>query len=866
MTTSTIAMIIAFVLYLGLMIFVGLRNAKGNSTASDFFLGGRNVGPWVTALSAEASDSSAWLLMGLPGLCYLGGFNETLWTALGLIVGTYLAWLFIAKRLRKCSIQFGDSITIPEFLTNRFNDKTHLLSIVSVIFIVLFFTIYTASGFVACAKLFGSVFGLNWYIGLAIGFVIILSYTILGGYKAVCTTDFIQGALIFIAFVITSVILILSLKGPSNAIDSVKTFMSEALGGNYGENIKNGFTGNSKFSLMSAISAFAWCLGYFGMPHIIVRFMGCRSNKEITTARRVGIIWMIISYIGAILIGTLGTVYLKNKGIILGSGSSVGEIINGLTAGGDSETVFSVTMNNMYPAFIAGIFLCAILAAAMSTADSQLLSASSAIGQDIFKGVIKKDATDKQVMLVSRISVFLIAIIGLVLALNPNSSIFGLVSFAWSGFGGTFGPLILLALYWKRTTAPGAIAGLICGGVVDVVWHYIPATVSPIFGIYEIVPAFVVCLVATIIVSLCTKMDKEIAAKYDVYKLTPDKRTDMSGFTHGVNLGGWLSQCKHTKEHYDTFIVEKDIETISSWGLDHVRLPVDYNLVETDSGKYKEEGFTYITNAIEWCKKYNLNMVLDLHKTAGFSFDAGENESGFFYNEALQERFYKLWEQFTLRYGKYKDMLCFELLNEVTDQTYSKKWNAITKNCIERIRKYSSDIKILVGSYWNNSVEAIKDLDKPYDENIVYNFHCYEPLIFTHQGAAWLSPNMNPDFRFNLGSNFSEYNRKSIEKISPGMAKFEKYDQNATVTPEYFEKIFEEMLKVAKKRNVTLYCGEYGVIDFANPEETLEWYKMITSVLDKYNIGRAAWTYKGMNFGLSDDWCSSVRKELISTL
>lgn len=508
MTASTIAMIIAFVLYLGLMVFVGLRNAKGNSSASDFFLGGRNVGPWVTALSAEASDSSAWLLMGLPGLCYLGGFKETLWTALGLIVGTYLAWLFIAKRLRKCSIKFGDSITIPEFLTKRFNDKSHVLSIISVIFIVLFFTIYTASGFVACAKLFNSVFGLNWNIGLAIGFVIILSYTILGGYKAVCTTDFIQGALIFVAFVITSVILIVTLGGPANAMDGVKGFISSALDGEFGAELKAGFEGNSSFSVMSAISAFAWCLGYFGMPHIIVRFMGCRSNKEIKIARRVGIIWMIIAYIGAILIGALGTVYLKNKGILLAAGAS--------------ETVFSVSMHNMYPAFIAGIFLCAILAAAMSTADSQLLSASSAIGQDIFKGIIKKNASDKQVMLVSRITVFVIAAIALVLSLNPNSSIFDLVSFAWSGFGGTFGPLIILALYWKRTTAPGAIVGLLLGGITDVVWHYIPASVSPIFGVYEILPAFIVCLVSTIIVSLCTKRNTEIEVLFDEYKAMDD--------------------------------------------------------------------------------------------------------------------------------------------------------------------------------------------------------------------------------------------------------------------------------------------------------------------------------------------------------
>ena len=520
MTSQTIAMIIAFVLYLGMMVFVGIRSAKSNNSASDFFLGGRKVGPWVTALSAEASDSSAWLLMGLPGLCYLGGFKETFWTAIGLIAGTYLAWLFIAKPLRKCSITYKDSITIPEFLSNRFNDKSHVLSIVSVFFIVVFFTIYTASGFVACAKLFNSVFGLSWNAGLFIGFVIILSYTILGGYRAVCTTDFIQGSLIFIAFVISGVVIIASLGGFGNAVNQVQNFTERATNGEFGAAMLKSFTGNKTFGPMSAVSAFAWCLGYFGMPHIIVRFMGCRSNKEITTARRVGIIWMIISYIGAILIGAFGTAYLLNKGIILGADpaevTTSGLKVLGL---GTQEAVFSHTMQKMFPAFIAGLFLCGILAAAMSTADSQLLSASSAIGQDIYKGLIKKDADDKKVLLVSRISVFVIAILGLVLALNPNSSIFGLVSFAWSGFGGTFGPLILLALYWKRTTAPGAVAGLICGGLTDVVWHYLH---GGIFDVYEILPAFIVCLLVTIVVSLLTKQDEEVAAKFEEYKALAD--------------------------------------------------------------------------------------------------------------------------------------------------------------------------------------------------------------------------------------------------------------------------------------------------------------------------------------------------------
>ena len=496
MTAQMIAKIAAFVIYLGIMIYVGLKNASKNNSSADFFLGGRKVGPWVTALSAEASDSSAWLLMGLPGLCYLGGVQESIWTAVGLIVGTYLSWLFVAKPLRKCSITFGDSITIPEFLSNRFKDKSHILSIVSVIFIVLFFTIYTASGFVACAKLFNSVFGLNYHAGLAIGLVVILCYTITGGYTAVCTTDFLQGSLIFIAFIVSTLIVVFSIGGVGDSINVFKNFQELA-----GTELK-------AFDGMGIISALAWGLGYFGMPHIIVRFMGIRSNSEVGKARRIGIIWMIISYIGAILIGTLGTVYLKKFGITLDSVSA--------------ETVFSETMKNMYPAFIAGIFLCAILAASMSTADSQLLAASSAVSQDIFKGLIKKNAEEKEVMIISRFTVFLIALIALLLSLNPKSSIFNLVSFAWSGFGGTFGPLILLSLYWKRTTAPGAIAGLICGGITDVVWHYIPASVAKIFGLYEILPAFIVCLVVTVLVSLLTKPDAEVLTKFEEYKKMED--------------------------------------------------------------------------------------------------------------------------------------------------------------------------------------------------------------------------------------------------------------------------------------------------------------------------------------------------------
>ncbi|MCR4823077.1 MAG: sodium/proline symporter PutP [Treponema sp.] len=522
MDSTMIAKIIAFVLYLGFMIYIGLRNANKNNSSSDFFLGGRKVGPWVTALSAEASDSSAWLLMGLPGLCYLGGVKETFWTALGLIAGTYLNWLFVAKPLRKCSISFGDSITIPEFFTNRFKDKSHILSVLSVLFIVFFFTIYTASGFVACAKLFNSVFGLPYHAGLAIGLVVILCYTITGGYTAVCTTDFVQGTLIFIAFVISSVIAIFALGGPAQAIAQVQSFDARALANDFGSAIQKAFQGNASYRGMSIVSALAWGLGYFGMPHIIVRFMGIRSNEEITKARRIGTVWMVVSYVGTFLIGTLGTAYLLNHGVLLGTGAEE-VVVEGVTQFGDAETVFSATMLKMYPAFIGGIFLCAILAASMSTADSQLLAASSAVGQDIYKGIINKNADEKTVLNVSRFTVFLIALIALFLSLNPNSSIFSLVSYAWAGFGATFGPLVLLALYWRKMTAKGAIAGLITGFITVVVWHQLPASLHPIFGLYEIVPGFLVCLLFSVILSLCDKnKDAQMLAEFDNFKNMKD--------------------------------------------------------------------------------------------------------------------------------------------------------------------------------------------------------------------------------------------------------------------------------------------------------------------------------------------------------
>ena len=500
-----VARIAAFVLYLGFMIYIGLRNMKKNASAGDFFLGGRQVGPWVTALSAEASDMSGWLLMGLPGLAYLGGMKEAFWTAVGLAVGTYLSWLIVAKPLRRCTEEFGNAITIPEFLTNRFDDRRHLIATIMVVFNLLFFTIYVASGFVACAKLFNSVFGLPYHAGLVIGLVVILAYTITGGYRAVCSTDFVQGALMFVALIITGVVMLVALGGSGEAWAQVQHFGQRAMAGEFNgvsERMQEAFARNQHFGAVSVISSLVWGLGYFGMPHFIVRFMGIRSARDVKISRRIAIVWVIVALSVAVVVGSLGTVYLPQ---ILSTSAA--------------ETVFSEAIKQMFPAFVAGIFLCASLAAAMSTADSQLLVASSSFSQDIYKGLLKKDATDADVLRASRVAVLGIAAVAFCIALNQNSSIFSLVSYAWAGFGSTIGPLMLLALFWKRTTRNGALAGLIAGAVTVIAWHSLR---GGIFDVYEILPGFSACLAVAVAVSLCGTPDAEVVRKFEAYRKLAD--------------------------------------------------------------------------------------------------------------------------------------------------------------------------------------------------------------------------------------------------------------------------------------------------------------------------------------------------------
>ena len=334
------------------------------------------------------------------------------------------------------------------------------------------------------------------------------------------------------------------------------------------------------------------------------------------------------------------------------------------------------------------------------------------------------------------------------------------------------------------------------------------------------------------------------------------------GYEHGINLGGWLSQREYTKEHFDEFITEDDIKTIASWGLDHIRLPIDYNPLETDSGEYKEEGFSYIDKAVDWCGKAGLNLIIDLHKTYGYSFDYLHNESGFFENESYQERFYRLWEELAKRYGDKSDRIAFELLNEVTDKDYCDPWNRIAKQCIQRIRAIAPDVKILIGGYYNNCIEALEDLEMPYDENIVYNFHFYEPLIFTHQGAAWVK-GMDTSFRIPIDATYAEMAKSSAEQFEQMSILFDGFDPDAHLSELYFERLFEKAVKICEERNVPLYCGEYGVIDQADPEDRLRWMKDIHAVFLKYGIGHALWNHKQKDFGLVDESFATIRNRFI---
>lgn len=480
---KNIIILITFILYLCIMLGIGIFFYKRTESAEDFFLGGRQLSGWVTSLSAQASDMSGWLLLGLPGYAYVAGM-EAIWIALGLGIGTYLNWKFIAKRLRNYTEISGDSITLSDYFENRFRDKTKVLRVVSAFFILIFFLIYTASGFVAGGKLFHTVFGIPYIWALTIGVVVVIFYTFLGGFMAVCWTDFVQGMLMLFAILIVPTVAIKLVGGPGATIDTLKSMNVELL---------NAFTSTdgAKITLMSVVSLMAWGFGYFGQPHILVRFMAIRSANEIKKARSIAMSWVAISLSAAVIVGLAGRAFLSKP-------------LEGVA----SETVFMVMVNDIFPAAMAGILLSAILAAIMSTADSQLLVTSSAISEDFYKALFRPNATDKELLRVSRFTVIGVAIVAYIFAMNPESSVLDLVSYAWAGFGAAFGPLVILSLYWKRMTRNGALAGMVSGGLTVLIWKQLNSF-GGIFALYEIVPGFFISLIAIIIFSLLEKQPSE---------------------------------------------------------------------------------------------------------------------------------------------------------------------------------------------------------------------------------------------------------------------------------------------------------------------------------------------------------------------
>lgn len=505
MTTAQICIMIVIVVYLAAMVIIGAVYSKRTNNVGDFYLGGRKLGPIVTAMSAEASDMSSWLLMGLPGVAYVTGICDAGWTAIGLAVGTYFNWLIVAKRLRNYSAHCN-AITIPEFFSNRFREKKNILMAIAAIIIVIFFVPYTASGFAACGKLFGTLFGVDYHIAMIISAIIIVGYTSLGGFNAASTTDLIQSIVMTIALVVVLAFGI-SQAGGWDAVmanaQSLKGYLSMF-------ELHDVATGDSaSYGPLKIVSTFAWGLGYFGMPHILLRFMAIENPDKIKLSRRVATVWVVISMGIGILIGVVGLGMVAN---------------NALAPLEDSETIVIqianlLSQNGIGLALVAGVIIAGILACTMSTSDSQLLAASSSVSENILGGLFKLNLTEKTKMIVARVVLIVISIIGVVIAWDSNSSVFGIVSFAWAGFGAAFGPVVLLALFWKRSNKYGAIAGMIAGGAMVFIWKYVIAGLDDVLNVYELLPAFIVGIVVNIVVSLLTpKPSDDIVEEFDEVK------------------------------------------------------------------------------------------------------------------------------------------------------------------------------------------------------------------------------------------------------------------------------------------------------------------------------------------------------------
>lgn len=466
------SIILAFAIYLGVMMYIGIYYYRKSRNLSDYILGGRKLGPWITSMSAEASDMSGWMLMGLPGFAYSTGISA-IWIAIGLAGGTWLNWAFVSKRLRNHTEVANNSLTIPDYLKNRFRDTTKILPIVSAIFIIIFFLIYTSSGFVAGGKLFTTIFGLDYTVSLLITAGVVIFYTFLGGFLAVSWTDFIQGTMMFFAILLIPIAAAFTLNGPINTAHLIATEFPQGLS-------ILGPEADTYTLVIGIISSVAWGLGYFGQPHILVRFMAISDARELKKATNIAMVWVVISLIAAVMVGLVSKVFLSTP-----------------LAGADVEKVFLVMNEELFPPFVAGLVWSAVLAAIMSTASGQLLVTASSVSQDLYKNIVGHRTSDQELVLISRITVLVISAIALWLALDPNSYILTMVAYAWAGFGAAFGPAILLSLFWRRMTLKGCVAGIVVGGLTVLIWKQFEW-----FGIYEIVPGFLFSLIAIYVVSL----------------------------------------------------------------------------------------------------------------------------------------------------------------------------------------------------------------------------------------------------------------------------------------------------------------------------------------------------------------------------
>lgn len=505
MTTAHLCITLAILVYLGCMLYVGYRCSKNNNDSADFYLGGRKLGPLVTAMSAEASDMSSWLLMGLPGLAYLTGVADAGWTAIGLAIGTYLNWRIVAKRIRRYTHVAGNSITLPSFFSNRYRDEKKILQSIGAIFIVIFFIPYTASGFAACGKLFSSLFGINYQVAMVISALIIVGYTTLGGFLAASTTDFIQSIIMSIALVIVFIFGINVAGGVSAVVENAQSLPGYLTMHTTYDPVSGT---EQPYPIISIVSMIAWGLGYFGMPHILLRFMAIEDEEKLKLSRRVATGWVVISLAVAVLIGIIGLAM-----------TAAGELIP--LEGSASETIIVkiadlMSQHGVLPALLAGTILAGILASTMSTADSQLLAASSSVSSDLLGDFLKKKTGKKGSMFTDRMTLLIIALVAVFLARDPNSSVFNIVSFAWAGFGAVFGPVVLFALFWKRSNWQGALAGMISGGAMVFIWKYLVRPLGGAWDIYELLPAFLVSCAAIVLVSLLTKApSKEIVEEFE---------------------------------------------------------------------------------------------------------------------------------------------------------------------------------------------------------------------------------------------------------------------------------------------------------------------------------------------------------------